>query len=75
MSQQFRTAEQRADEREIDALARRLDRAWEERFTIPPLTESEGVTDAATAYAIQTRWTALRVARGERILGRKIGLT
>jgi 2-keto-4-pentenoate hydratase len=62
-------------EPDIDVLAQRLDRAWEERFTIPPLTESEGVTDAATAYAIQTRWTALRVARGERILGRKIGLT
>ncbi|GIV68390.1 2-keto-4-pentenoate hydratase [Caldilinea sp.] len=77
MSERSTAAEKHADGREqnIDALAQRLDRAWEERFTIPPLTESEGVTDAATAYAIQTRWTALRVARGERILGRKIGLT
>jgi 2-keto-4-pentenoate hydratase len=77
MSERSTAAEKHADGREqnIDALAQRLDRAWEERFTIPPLTESEGVTDAAAAYAIQTRWTALRVARGERILGRKIGLT
>lgn len=77
MSERSTAVEKHADGREqnIDALAQRLDRAWEERFTIPPLTESEGVTDATAAYAIQTRWTALRVARGERILGRKIGLT
>ncbi|GIV87378.1 MAG: 2-hydroxypenta-2,4-dienoate hydratase [Chloroflexus sp.] len=59
----------------IATLAQRLDRAWEERFTIAPLTESEGIEDAATAYRIQTHWTTLRLARGERIIGRKIGLT
>ncbi|MBO9371764.1 MAG: fumarylacetoacetate hydrolase family protein [Chloroflexus sp.] len=63
------------DEGIIDTLARRLDQAWEARFTIAPLTENEGITDAATAYRIQTRWTELRVSRGERIIGRKIGLT
>ncbi|WP_298820218.1 2-keto-4-pentenoate hydratase, partial [uncultured Chloroflexus sp.] len=63
------------DETVITALAQRLDQAWEERFTIPPLTERDGISDATTAYRIQTRWTELRLARGERILGRKIGLT
>lgn len=63
------------DETAIAEIAQRLDRAWEERFTIPPLTESEGIADAATAYRIQTHWTELRLARGERIIGRKIGLT
>ncbi len=31
--------------------------------------------DIATAYAIQTHWTNLRISRGEKIVGRKIGLT
>jgi len=60
---------------QAEALARRLDQAWEERRPIVPLTETGEVTSAADAYAVQTAWTRLRLARGERILGRKIGLT
>ena len=60
---------------DIQALAERLDHAWETATTIPPLTESVGPLSPAQAYAIQTRWSELRQARGEQIVGRKIGLT
>jgi 2-keto-4-pentenoate hydratase len=33
------------------------------------------VNDLADAYAVQMEWTAMRERRGEKILGRKIGLT
>ncbi len=36
---------------------------------------SQSVTTLADAYAVQTHWTEMRVARGEKIVGRKIGLT
>ena len=57
------------------AIARRLDEAWRTRTPVPPITETEGITDVATAYAIQTAWSSIRQQRGERIVGRKIGLT
>ncbi|MEX1158072.1 MAG: fumarylacetoacetate hydrolase family protein [Thermomicrobiales bacterium] len=57
------------------ALARRLDDAWDTHILITPLSESEGLTSVDDAYAIQAAWTDIRVARGERVLGRKIGLT
>jgi 2-keto-4-pentenoate hydratase len=59
----------------IETLARRLDEAARTHVPIPPLSESDGLTSVETAYAIQTRWTAIRAARGEKVLGRKIGLT
>lgn len=59
----------------VAAIAERLDAAWRTGVPIAPISESDGVTDAATAYAIQSRWAAMRLARGERIAGRKIGLT
>jgi len=58
-----------------DALARRLDEAWEDRESVAPLSESEGLEDVERAYEIQTKWSELRTSRGERIIGRKIGLT
>lgn len=60
---------------DIEGIATRLDRAWERRESIPPLSESEGLTSPTDAYAIQSRWAEMRLARGERVLGRKIGLT
>jgi 2-keto-4-pentenoate hydratase len=42
---------------------------------IAPFAVSESVSMLADAYAIQADWTAMRVAKGEKILGRKIGLT
>src|SRR5215210_7864113 len=60
---------------DTEALARRLDEAWEKREPIAPLSESEGLEDVERAYEIQTKWSELRLSRGERIIGRKIGLT
>jgi 2-keto-4-pentenoate hydratase len=59
---------------DVEALAKRLDEAWESRVPIAPLTESEGLK-VEDSYAVQSRWTELRLARGEGISGRKIGLT
>lgn len=58
-----------------DHLARRLDAAWESREAIAPLSESHGLDSTENAYAIQTRWSELRVERGEQLIGCKIGLT
>ena len=60
---------------DAESLARRLDEAWENREPISPLSESEGLEDLGQAYEIQSRWSELRQSRGERIVGRKIGLT
>lgn len=59
---------------DTETLAKRLDDAWENRRPIAPLTES-GNLAVEDSYAVQSRWTELRVARGEKISGRKIGLT
>jgi 2-keto-4-pentenoate hydratase len=60
---------------DIDAIVHTLDRAWEERHTIRPLSETTGLDSPTVAYRIQTRWSELRAGRGERVLGHKIGLT
>ncbi len=57
------------------AIAQQLEQALQTKQPIPPLTETLGPLTPEQAYAIQTAWTALRVAHGERIVGRKIGLT
>lgn len=63
------------DPKKLRELAAGLDEVWEKRRApIPPLTESPGL-DPETAYEVQTAWTELRLAGGERILGHKIGLT
>ncbi len=59
----------------VEAIAERLDTAWRTHTPIPPITESDGITSVETAYAIQTHWTNMRLGRGEKIVGRKIGLT
>jgi 2-keto-4-pentenoate hydratase len=59
----------------VQSIAERLDNAWRTHKPIAPITESDGITDIATAYAIQTYWTNLRLGRGDKIAGRKIGLT
>ncbi|HWE88219.1 MAG TPA: fumarylacetoacetate hydrolase family protein [Pseudonocardiaceae bacterium] len=61
---------------DVDGLADRLDTAWEGGTSIPPLSETPGLTSPELAYQIQTRWTELRRERhGDRVIGRKIGLT
>ena len=60
---------------DTEALARRLEEAHESREPLPPPSESEGLDSVETAYAVQTGWERLRIARGDEIVGRKIGLT
>src|SRR5437660_12700556 len=58
-----------------DQLARELDEALLSRREIAPLTKSHGEFDLETAYRIQERVVALRLGRGEKIVGYKMGLT
>ena len=63
------------DETTPEALARRLDEAWETRKPVAPLNESAGLETIEEAYKVQSLWGQLRLERGERVVGRKIGLT
>lgn len=45
------------------------------RVAIPPLTQSDPALSIEDAYAIQGFNTARRIAAGERVVGRKVGLT
>lgn len=58
-----------------DSIAVRLDTAWRTLTSIEPIVDTVGIDNVAMAYAIQSAWSALRQRRGERIVGRKIGLT
>jgi len=64
-----------SDTASVKTLAERLDLAWRSNVPIPPISESDGITDSATAYAIQDHWAKMRIERGDKIIGRKIGLT
>jgi 2-keto-4-pentenoate hydratase len=66
-----------SSERVIDtkALAEQLDQSWQTHTPIEPFSESLGLSNVEDAYAIQTHWTNMRLERGEKIAGRKIGLT
>jgi len=57
------------------ALAARLQDAWDSGRPIDPLTETDHLDDIASAYAVQEAWSEQRLNAGERVLGRKIGLT
>ncbi|MCK9902221.1 fumarylacetoacetate hydrolase family protein [Frankia sp. Cpl3] len=59
----------------IEAAVARLDRAAAEHVPCAPVADLIGPSDIDAAYAVQSALTALRVARGARIVGRKIGLT
>jgi 2-keto-4-pentenoate hydratase len=59
----------------IDALAEKLDAAWRTNTPIQPFSETGDITRVEDAYAVQAKWTAMREARGEKVVGRKIGLT
>jgi 2-keto-4-pentenoate hydratase len=59
---------------DLDQLAGRLEQALRSRQPLPPLSEA-GLVDIAQAYRVQQRWNALRAREGERLAGRKIGLT
>jgi 2-keto-4-pentenoate hydratase len=57
------------------ALAQRFEAAWSTRVPMPPPSESGAVASIEEAYAVQAAWSELRVAAGDRVVGRKIGLT
>jgi 2-keto-4-pentenoate hydratase len=59
----------------VEEIANSLWEAHTHKSTIAPIREQIGETDLGTAYAIQKRNTDRRVANGEVILGKKIGLT
>ncbi len=60
---------------DAEALSRELDAALQARREIPPLTHSHGAFELPLAYEVQRRGVALRVGRGERVVGYKMGLT
>jgi 2-keto-4-pentenoate hydratase len=59
----------------VDIIASQLDNAMRTGVPIPPITETYEIKESAIAYAIQNRWTKIRSKRGEKVIGRKIGLT
>lgn len=63
------------DSIDVKALAGALDTAWQTKQAIEPFSESAGLSSVDDAYAIQAHWTKMRLDRGEKIVGRKIGLT
>ena len=52
-----------------------LDQAEQSRMPLPPLSKEYPSFTPAQAYAIQSAWLNLKLARGARLIGRKIGLT
>jgi len=60
---------------EFADLVSALNEAWRSGIGTRPISEQRPGLTVADAYAIQTGWAALRRAQGDRILGRKIGLT
>ena len=60
---------------DLNAIAASLAEARRDRTPIPPVTETVPGFDVASAYAVQEINTKRRLAAGQRIVGRKIGLT
>jgi 2-oxo-3-hexenedioate decarboxylase len=60
---------------DVDLLAARLLEAADTRQTIEPLTTSLPSFDVEAGYAVQDALVARLVARGERVVGAKLGLT
>jgi 2-keto-4-pentenoate hydratase len=59
----------------IEALAEALDQADRNRSPISPLTAAHPDITPDEAYHIQLAWVRRRLARGARVVGKKIGLT
>jgi 2-keto-4-pentenoate hydratase len=58
-----------------EEIAMALDRAERERSPLSPLSETYPMLTPAQTYAIQSAWLDLKLAKGARLIGRKIGLT
>jgi 2-oxopent-4-enoate/cis-2-oxohex-4-enoate hydratase len=59
----------------IQACGDALYDAWRERRTLTPLREQHPDITVADGYAIQSRYVARRLQAGERVVGKKIGVT
>ncbi|WP_063002698.1 2-keto-4-pentenoate hydratase [Nocardia mikamii] len=59
----------------VRAAAQRLDSATVLGVPVPPVRDLIGPEDLESAYAVQSLGTRRRLAAGERVVGRKIGLT
>lgn len=60
---------------ELDDAARRLDEAERTRRAITQLSAAYPAMTVDDAYAVQRTWVAAKIASGERVIGRKVGLT
>lgn len=60
---------------EVHQSAERLDNAERSREQIRQISLSHPEMSIADAYAIQRAWVQIKLARGQRIIGHKIGLT
>ena len=60
---------------DVETLARELDAALLARREVAPLTKTHGLFELPLAYQVQARGIALRLQRGEKIVGYKMGLT
>lgn len=60
---------------DLSGIAASLAAARRTLVPIPPITDKHPGFDVVSAYAVQEINTKLRIAAGERIVGRKIGLT
>jgi 2-oxopent-4-enoate/cis-2-oxohex-4-enoate hydratase len=63
------------DSKLTDHLAETLYDALRQRTVVNPLTDLHPALDIADAYAIQQKLIALRLQDGEKIIGKKIGVT
>ena len=64
-----------ADSEVIQSIAKELRTAEEQRSPVAPVATRFGDLTVADAYAVQLANLELRLAGGDRVLGRKIGLT
>jgi 2-oxo-3-hexenedioate decarboxylase len=60
---------------DVDSVAAELLRCEDERIERAPFTDEWPALDLDTGYAIQDRTLAMRLERGERLVGVKLGLT
>lgn len=63
------------DSTTLDALGDRLYSAWQTHEAIEPLTQAHAQMTIEDAYRVQQRFVSHRIKRGERIVGKKIGVT
>lgn len=63
------------DSEQVQRAAERFDEAERTRRQVRPLTVDYPDMDMVDAHAVQDAWVAMKLARGARIRGRKIGLT